>query len=168
MKEAIGGTWLIQIVMIFIFLFTGFMCLSINRSKAFNVKDQMIQTIQSYNGIDLSSSYQEGSTGALADIVSYITNNSYRTTGVMPDSEEDGFIYHCFTRDGKETSEKPVFCIAEVSVKNDANGDFASVELPEMVYYHVVVFYQLDIPVLHDLFNFKVEGDTKVLYGGAK
>ena len=46
MREAIGGTWLFQIVIVFILLFTGFMCLTINRSKAFNVKDQIIQTIQ--------------------------------------------------------------------------------------------------------------------------
>ena len=63
MKEAIGGTWLFQIVIAFILLFTGFMCLTINRSKAFNVKDQIIQSIQSYNGIDLGSEYKEGKTG---------------------------------------------------------------------------------------------------------
>ena len=55
MREAIGGTWLFQIVIVFILLFTGFLCLSINRSKAFNVKDQIIQTIQSYNGIPASA-----------------------------------------------------------------------------------------------------------------
>ena len=75
------------------------MCLNINRSKAFSVKDQILQTIQSYNGIDLKSSYEEDSTGAFADIVSYISNNSYRTTGVMPTDEvPEGGIRQCYTR----------------------------------------------------------------------
>ena len=73
MREAIGGTWLFQIVIVFILLFTGFLCLSINRSKAFNVKDQIIQTIQSYNGIDLTDEYSEGDESRLTDIVSCIS-----------------------------------------------------------------------------------------------
>ena len=70
MREAIGGTWLFQIVLVFILLFTGFMCLTINRSKAFNVKDQIIQTLQSYNGINYGD--DAGSSEAIADIVDYI------------------------------------------------------------------------------------------------
>lgn len=165
MREAIGGTWVFQIVIIFILLFTGFMCLTINRSKAFNVKDQILQTIQSYNGIDLQSSYDGEETGPLADIVSYITNNSYRTTGVMPrETIPDGGVRQCYTRDGKQTENNPVFCITKVPVMNDITTDVK--ELPDMSYYQVVVFYQLDLPVFHDLFNFRVVGNTKILYGG--
>ncbi len=162
MREAIGGTWLFQIVIVFILLFTGFMCLSINRSKAFNVKDKIIQTIQSYNGIDLNG----GSSEAMNDIVSYIKDNSYRTTGIKPDAEVINGTkveYNCFKRDGTATDTKPVFCIAEMNVKNEV-GAGEAFELPNMSYYRVVVFYQLDLPVFHDFFNFKVVGDTKVLY----
>lgn len=166
MREAIGGTWIFQVVIVFILFFTGFMCLNINRSKAFSVKDQILQTIQSYNGIDLKSSYEEDSIGAFADIVSYISNNSYRTTGVMPTDEvpEDG-IRQCYTRDGKQTETSPVFCITKIPVTSGATLEFNE-ELPKMYYYQVVVFYQLDLPVFHELFNFRVVGNTKVLYGG--
>lgn len=167
MREAIGGTWLFQIVIVFLLLFTGFMCLSINRSKAFSVKDKIIQTIQSYNGIDLSKQYEEGNEDAFSDIVSYLKQNSYRTTGVEPN---DGHTYSCYNREGVRAPENrnPVFCIAEIDVRKDAvaEGDAGFNELPNMRYYRVVVFYQLDLPVFHDLFNFKVVGDTKILYGG--
>jgi len=172
MKEAIGGTWLFQIVIVFILLFTGFMCLTINRSKAFNVKDQIIQTIQSYNGMDLGSEYEEGMEGnAMADIVSYIQGSSYRTTGTMPQEETvngQEVSYQCYTRDGRRTSRNPVFCIAEIEVSSEAcpQGEDCFQELPAMRYYRVIVFYQLDLPVFHDLFNFRVVGDTKTLYGG--
>ena len=163
MREAIGGTWLFQIVIVFILLFTGFMCLSINRSKAFRVKNQIIETIESYNGIDLNKEYEEGGTGAIVDIVSYIKDNSYRTVGVSPGNE-----YKCFNRDGKSTNTNPVFCIEAVSASDKSGISDDYKELTNMVYYRVVVFYQLDLPVFHDLFNFRVVGATKTLYGGVE
>lgn len=141
------------------------MCLNINRSKAFSVKDQILQTIQSYNGIDLNSNYEEGSTGALADIVSYISANSYRTTGVMPtDDIPAKSTRQCYTRDGKQTENNPVFCITKINARGELELKYN--ELPDMYYYQVVVFYQLDLPVFHELFNFRVVGNTKILYGG--
>ena len=171
MREAIGGTWLFQIVIVFILLFTGFLCLSINRSKAFNVKDQIIQTIQSYNGIDLTDEYSEGDESPLADIVSYISANSYRTTGMVPAPEKvgsDTVSYVCYDRSGRIVNSNPVFCIAPIHVDSEgcASGETCFNELPDMVYYRVVVYYQLDLPVFQEVFNFKVVGDTKTLFGG--
>ena len=37
-------------------------------------------------------------------------------------------------------------------------------EFPEMNYYRVVVFYQLDLPIFRSLFEFQVSGDTKIMY----
>lgn len=162
MREAIGGTWLFQIVIFFILIFTGFMCLTINQTKAFNVKNKIIETIQSHNG---ASSF------AIDEIVSYIKENSYRTTGVMPkEIKANGkdISYTCYTRDGNETTDRPVFCLAKVLYgENNMFCDDGSCELPSMSYYRVVVFYQLDLPIFHDLFNFSLTGDTKVLYGSS-
>ena len=173
MREAIGGTWLFQIVIVFILLFTGFMCLTINRSKAFNVKDQIIQTIQNYNGIDLNSEYEEGDTGAFAEIVDYIQENSYRTSGNVPANElvnGEQVSYVCYNRDGHQSSSNPVFCIAKINVDNEACAAESTCfdELPDMSYYRVVVFFQLDLPIFKELFNFRVVGDTKTMYGGPR
>ena len=46
MKEAMGGVPLFEIVVVFILLFTGIMCLTINHSKAFAVKDEIINIIE--------------------------------------------------------------------------------------------------------------------------
>ncbi len=177
MREAIGGTALFQIVIFFIMLFTGFMCLSINQSKAFNVKDQIIQTIQSYNGIDLESQYEDGQVGAMADIVSYLSDNAYRTTGNCPGPIElngQKFEYQGYTKDGKITSSHAAFCIAKVESGNaimnqSCSGDGCiTSELPDMAYYRIVVFYQLDLPIFHELFNFTIYGDTKTLFIGSE
>lgn len=173
MREAIGGTWLFQIVIFFILLFTGYMCLTINQSKAFNVKNQIIETIQSYNGIDLNGGYNNRNQDAFTDIVNYIQENSFRTTGYIPDAEEindQTYRYECFDRNGQNVGnngDRAVFCITKIDVSEDASipSDSAN-ELPSLAYYRVVVFYRLDLPIFGSLFNFQITGDTRLLYGG--
>ena len=51
MRESIGATWLMGIVMVFIALFASFLAFSINYSKAFRVKDGIVDRIERYNGL---------------------------------------------------------------------------------------------------------------------
>ncbi len=164
MREAIGGTWIFQIVVFFILLFTGFMCLTINQSKAFGVKSAMLNAIERYNGIDLDDIDSEDP--ALVEIVQALSDRSYRTTGKCPNVFRDPlsgdvFSYVGFNRDGHLDSNNPAFCIAKVETNHYQPQ--AVNELPSMAYYRVVVFYQLDLPVFHDIFNFRLNGDTKLL-----
>lgn len=165
MREAIGGTWIFQIVVFFILLFTGFMCLTINQSKAYGVKSAMLESIERHNGIDLTSDI-ESEDPALMEIVAALSDRAYRTTGTCPNSYVDpitleSFPYTGFTRDGKLTSTDPAFCIAKIETADYQPQEVS--ELPSMSYYRVVVFYQLDLPVFHDVFNFSLKGDTKLL-----
>ncbi len=163
MREAIGGTWLFQIVIVFVLLFSGFMCLTINHSKAFNVKDRIIQTIQSHNGIDVNSQCTGGG-GALCEIASYLIDSAYRTTGdCQKESQKDGITYYGFTREGKASTNNAAFCVAKVI--SETSNAYSS-ELPSVAYYRVIVFYQLDLPIFHDLFNFRIRGDTRTIYSG--
>ena len=170
MREAIGGTWLFQIVIVFILLFAGFMCLTINQSKAFNVKDRIIQTIQSHNGFDISDQCN-GDDSALCDIAKYLTDSAYRTTGKCSAPVDGVYAYQGYTREGKITSgNNAAFCIAKVTtdqaIMDTSCGNCGYTELPSVAYYRVEVFYQLDLPIFHSLFNFKIQGDTKTLYVG--
>ena len=45
MREAIGGTWLFGLVITFIVFFASFLAVSINYSKAFNVKNNIVDII---------------------------------------------------------------------------------------------------------------------------
>ena len=38
MRESIGGTWILSIVMTFLMLFTAYLAVSVNYAKAFRVK----------------------------------------------------------------------------------------------------------------------------------
>lgn len=167
MREAIGGTWLFQIVIVFILLFTGYMCLSINHSKAYNVKSEILDIIERYNGIDLSSD-MNGEDGALTEIVENMQLNSYRTTGKCPTDLKDADNnvvghYVGFNREGRFDQTNPTICIAKVDVGSIDNTNQIVQELPSMSYYRIVVFYQLDLPVFQNVFLFSLKGDTKIL-----
>lgn len=148
MREAIGGTWIFQIVIFFILLFTGFMCLSINHSKAFNVKNMIVKEIERQEGVNYNN--PENDEG-IKKIVDYLKNTSYRTTGKCP----DGYIG--YNREGQIDSRNSAFCLAPTTARDNRPG------LPSMIYYRVIVFYQLDLPIFNTLFNFRVSGDTRII-----
>lgn len=165
MREAIGGTWLFNLVIFFVLLFAGYMCLSINYSKAFGVKDKIINELERNGGVKVftNSKYTDV---ALTNISNYMKKVGYRTKGSCK-----GYSYGC-TLDGKCTSvnssntTKYAFCLSEVKANdaysyaiNGTPGEFIYVS-----YYKVKVFYQLDLPIIRTAFDFNIKGDTKILY----
>lgn len=147
MREAIGGTWIFQIVIFFILLFTGYMCLSINHSKAFNVKNEIVTAIERDEGLNDDS---------MERIVNYLKTTSYRTTGRC----KEGLTG--YDREGNPSSGNSAFCVGIVPVRGDAT------ELPGMKYYRVQVFYQLDLPIFKSIFEFTITGDTRVISESTK
>lgn len=150
MKESIGGTSLFIIVISFILLFTGIMCLTINHSKAFSVKDDIITMIENNEGIDLNNNSDELGT--------ILSEAGYRTTGDCPYNDDDK--YTSYQRDGSMTTgnNEGSVCIEKI----DAIGN---TEFGDSCYYRVIVFFQLDIPILNSIFNFNLKGDTKIVHG---
>ncbi|NLA32492.1 MAG: hypothetical protein GX864_00885, partial [Mollicutes bacterium] len=51
MREAVGGTWLFQIAIVFIILFSGYLALSVNYSRAFKVKNEILAIIERNEGL---------------------------------------------------------------------------------------------------------------------
>ncbi len=147
MREAIGGTWIFQIVIFFILLFTGYMCLSINHSKAFNVKNTIVKAIEREEGVNISNPDHDP---AIEKIVEYLKQTSYRTTGRCPEG------YMGYNRDGRIDTRNSAFCLKEEVTRNSA-------DMPNMNYYRIVVFYQLDLPIFRSVFEFRVSGDTKIM-----
>lgn len=165
MRQAVGGLGLFQIVILFVLIFTGFICLSINQSRAYNVKDQILKSIESESGIDLTTD-TNGNNPALEKIIDYLTRVSYRTAGACPASIDINgrkVEYVGFNRDGKIDSKNSVFCIAKIEVDQDFPKTNGIDELPSMSYYNVVVFFQLDLPVFRDAFGFRTVGETKII-----
>ena len=127
------------------------MCLSINRSKAYGVKDDIIQILEDNKCFRLG----ETSNSFASEIKETMKNISYRTQGKC----SEGYIG--YDREGnvlQNEKSSAAFCIKKIDVGSK------SAQLPDEYYYKVEVFYQLDLPIFNSIFNFKINGDTAIIY----
>lgn len=165
MKEAIGGVFLFNIVIFFILLFTGIMCLTINRSKAYQIKDEIITLIEENNGMTMTTN-DSGNHELWDSISDVLSNAAYRTTGTCPDEWNNG-EYISADREGNLSTE-PSVCIKKTEIDPNellSSGNYSySDDSVAQCYYTVVIFYKLDIPVMSQVFNFSILGETKKLY----
>lgn len=149
MREAVGSYFLTTIFIIFVVLFTGYMCLSINMNKAYKVKNEIINIIQKNNGLDSKS---------LLQIQDFMTKVGYRTTGKC-DNNEEGYGISGTTKNSK----KAVFCFREMDTLYTSPNN-TKVQFPEVAYYHVKVFFSIDLPIVRNFFTFGLKGSTKKLF----
>lgn len=162
MKESIGGTQIMILVIALVLIFAGLMSFTINHSNAFAVKDQIVSVIEKHGGFDMSSEINSwgfnNSDDALQEIVDILEYSSYRQKGRCPEATEKSTVAS-YQRNGVPTTgnDKASFCIVKIPTegKSGAINSF---------YYQVVVFYSLDLPALNSIFNFKSVGETKALY----
>ena len=166
MKESFSMTAILQIVVLFILLFTAIMALTINNSNAFGIKDELLSVIELNNGNYLA----EGGYRLSDEMVEKLTEAAYRTTGEC----ETGFTG--FDRSGNLVNGDASICIREVNATADYDNWLTGILDPEnkgMVakddfingkYYQIVVFYQLDLPIIKQIYNFKSRGETKIIY----
>ena len=167
MKEAMGGVSLFQIFFAFILLFTGIMCLTINHSRAYGVKDEIINIIERESG---NKKFNE----VVALISEHIQESGHLITGNCS-LRGDNFIG--YDRNGNITNgSSAAFCLKENNVASAFTKDANTVcakkgckvtesMYPDMKYYDVVIFYQLDIPLLSQALNLTLNGSTKVIVG---
>lgn len=157
MKEAISGVSLFNIVIVFVLLFTGYISLSINYSKAYNVKNELLTIIKNQGGVCTSTSRNSpGNCFNFTDqIQEFFKETSYRSTGNCK-TEDDWVGY---SRKGEKISngKNASFCIR--AIKREGNR-----ELPNSLYYQLKVFYQLDLPVINNVFEFAIFGETARIY----
>ena len=148
MREAIGGTWLLTIVLVFIVLFSSFLALSINYSKAFKVKNGIVNIIEKNEG--LSDDSQD-------EIKDYLTTVGYLIYSSCPKNLTEqgdktklaGFEHYA------ANANKYLYCVAKT---DDDSGNI------KKSYYKVTVFFRVDLPILGEIFTFPISGETKPIY----
>lgn len=149
MREAISGTWLFVVVIAFVVLFTGYLCLAINYSKAFNVKNEIIDIIERENGMTEEASEQ---------IETYLKNIGYRTKGTCP----SGFTGNTLERD--VVTKEYYYCYRTINTNLDSEGEAFETDQADSVYYQIVVFFRIDLPIFQDAFKFDVRGDSVQIF----
>lgn len=142
MREAIGGTWLFGLVITFIVFFASFLAVSINYSKAFNVKN---------NIVDLIGKYEGNNKCAREKIGEYLSDVGYLVLGDCP----SGYEPYNLEGDKITSSNKGYYCLANEETNNT---------VIDKSYYRIIVFFKLDIPMVGDLTTFQIKGETEAVY----
>ena len=146
MREAIGGTWLFTIVIVFIVLFSSYLAISVNYSKAFKVKNGIVDLIEQNEGLSSETQTQ---------ISNYLDKTGYFVYGECNSkASEKGY-------ESKGAGNNYKYCVVKT---NAANEELVAGSTVERAYYKVKVFFRLDLPVLGDIFTFPVTGQTKAIY----
>ena len=156
MKESVGGFSLFNIVIVFVILFTGYISLSINYSKAYNVKNEIVNIIRNQGGVCTSDipSNINNCYNFTEQITDYFKEANYRSTGICKDD------WIGYSRDGRNlgiNAKNAAFCVN--AIKANSNS-----ELPNALYYQIKVFYQLDLPIINNFYEFSIVGETSRKY----
>ena len=142
MREAIGGSFIFYFVIIFIALFILFFVGGLSYTKAFKVKNRIVDIIERYNdGYSVDNREKID-----AEILSVLKSLGYRLNTRNRS---------CPKRNGataiEHRSQNYRYCIYEYSSTRGA-------------YYGVTAYMYMDLPIIGELIEIPVSGETKVFY----
>jgi len=155
MRESIGGTWFFQLIIVFILLFVAYLALSINYSKSFKVKNEIISFLEREEGLTNRTSPDKG---ALQLINDFLVNSGYSATGecdagwVGVSSLEIGSSPEIVSNENNNLNKKFYYCVEKV-IRDDNVGNYG-----RKTYYRVRTFFKFDLPVVGKFMVFKVDG----------
>ncbi len=146
MRQAIGSTWIMQLVIIFMLIFVAFLSLTINFTKAFKIKNEMISMIEKYEGLG------SGENSALTLINNYLKYNNYGVLGSCENDEYGVLSLDTGSMEMARSGEKYYYCVQK--------EDTSLLGLPDRARYHVRIFFHFSLPIIGDIFTFSSEGTT--------
>lgn len=158
MKESIGQAFIVNLILIFFIVLSVLLFSSINYSKAFKVKNRIINIIEKYNGW---GNYTQ------AEVEKNLSNAAYNISLPNEDCNKykknvDYLVYPApaDTRLGRYYD----YCVFE-NKGTDINGAYNG---SNAHFYKVITFVQIDIPIINSSIKFAVRGETKLMYDNIK
>ncbi len=146
MRQAIGTTWIMQLVIIFMLIFVAFLALTINFTKAFKIKNELITMIEKYEGLS------SGDEGSISLINNYLRYNNYSVRGYCDDNEYGMVNLETGTMESADPKEKYYYCVSKT--------DTSTVNLPDRARYNIRIFFHFSLPIIGDIFTFSSDGST--------
>lgn len=140
MKAATGNATLMNIIIIFLVVVLGMLVASITYTKAFRVKNRIIDIIEQYDGDFVN--HKDDIKGKITDTLSR-SGHSLKGTSSCGSLKDGTTVYE----DGKDY----YYCI----YKYDTSRGY---------YYKVVSYMSVDVMGLGSPVNIPVYGETKVFY----
>lgn len=151
MRDAIGGVFTLQAIVIFMIVVNCFLAFSVNYTKAFRVKNEIRSIIEKNEGLTCD---------ALKQINDYMIETNYHVSDVYTNKCPSEGLEVAQLEAGK-------FCYkvekVDISGTSDANSKYKG------AYYTVVTFVNIDIPLFNRVFAevgniFEVRGETALIY----
>lgn len=165
MRDALGGTFNIMFVAVFITLISGYLAFSVSYSKAFKVKNKIISIIEQYQGYDSPEKQKvvNEKIEAYLDEIGYNRDidraESQRRANQLKGPRD--WIGGC--KDG--------YCVSKTYVDAVTNSDGSVIGSHTgrvKCYYTVVTFVNVPIPIFQNLLPylsfFQTSGDTMTIY----
>ena len=156
MRDAIGGVFSLQIILVFVLLINGYLAYSVNYTRAFRVKNQIINIVEENEG------FKEG--GKASTQISELV----KTAGYGLSSAQQQAVTNNNNKDGWYCSGQDGYCIK--CYDNTGNNNITSDDATYRgVSYSIKTYVNMDIPVLNKVFAglpdfLSVKGDTKTVY----
>lgn len=169
MRDAFGGAFMIQVFLVFIFIYIGFTAISLNYAKAFKVKNKVIDYLESNEIIDLDSITASQMTEMYQYFEEEILGNMNYN---MSDHNICGNI-----GDTKDDAGRTIAICHDSGIKIRQSG---TAENTEGVYYTVTTYVGWSIPFLNKLLalngnneerdvvagTWEIEGQTRLIVNG--
>lgn len=152
MRESIGATYIFTICLVFILLFTAYLAVSVNYSKAFKIKSYIVSQIDENREINKE---------VIDDIKSYLIAQGYTAYGKCEEINNWELTDDSIDDWAPDSKGQKNVCIYrhKISTSSSSNDDINI----ERYYYKVVTFFKFDIPIINTLLTFNVSGDTKYI-----
>ncbi len=178
MREAIGGTWLFGIVILFIALFASFLAYSISYTRAFNIKNEIINLIERNEGFTKCNRGQtdEDPNGDKGECdVKNMSNEELENNKSVESQAYYKIIKAGYNYSAGETidcrsvghdEQEPWpggYCITKYCQKAD-DGTNIALNSQYSTYYKVTTFIALRLPVVDITFNIPISGETRTIY----
>ena len=149
MKEAMGGVFSLEFLIVFLLILNGYMAFNVNYTKAFRVKNEIRSIIQKNEGL---------TTSAMEQIEEYMNNINYTQSQGFNKYCQDKGMYTC-TVNGRS------FCMDVTSSDKYGTRDGENIA----AYYTVTTFVDINIPIINRFFDklgglFAVSGETSLIY----
>ena len=151
MKTAIGGTWILGLVMVFMLIFVSYLAVSLNYSRAFQLNSGVISILER----------QEGHCGATPGLIQeYLLGRGYTLMVREGSCTRRGRCY-------PEGASGCLYCLAGPFPVRlyDERGEAVQVANPVNVgYFRVTLFFRFDLPIIGNVFTFPVSSRTRPIH----
>ncbi len=169
MKEAIGGSYIFQIVIVFIALFAAFLVYSISYTKAFRVKNEIISLIEENQGYSAST---------VADRFSLMSDNELDEDNTVEASAYKLIRKYGYKHDILDDRSDLCYMVSNAVSSTKADNiegtmriggyclyKLCSTDSNKMnTTYKVTSFIALEIPVIAVVVKIPISGETRTIY----